>query len=56
MMRKWKIGDVTITKIVESELSHGLEFLIAPATPEAVLPLNWPMRPLVKLYSVPALS
>ncbi len=41
MMRKWKIGDVTVTKIVESELSHGLEFLIAPATPEAVLPLKW---------------
>ena len=43
-MLKWKIGDVTVTKIVESELDSGLESLIAEATPEAVLPLTW-MKP-----------
>lgn len=43
-MLRWKIGDVTVTKIMESELDSGLEALIVEATPEAVLPLSW-MKP-----------
>lgn len=43
-MRRWKIGDVTITKIVESEIEGGLDGLIPKATREAVLPLAW-MKP-----------
>lgn len=43
-MQQWKIGKVTVTKIVECELDHGFDFLIKEATPEAVLPIEW-LRP-----------
>ena len=39
-MQQWKIGDVTVTRIVELTFS-GLEDFLPDATPEAVLPLNW---------------
>ena len=38
---KWTIGDVTVTKIVELEMTGGSRFLLPQATPEAVLPIAW---------------
>jgi glyoxylase-like metal-dependent hydrolase (beta-lactamase superfamily II) len=38
---KWTIGDVTVTKIVELEVTGGSRFLLPQATPEAVLPIAW---------------
>ena len=34
-MSKWQIGDVTITKIVELEVTGGSRFILPQATPEA---------------------
>jgi glyoxylase-like metal-dependent hydrolase (beta-lactamase superfamily II) len=41
---KWTIGDVTVTKIVELEMTGGSRFLLPQATREAVLPIAW-LRP-----------
>jgi glyoxylase-like metal-dependent hydrolase (beta-lactamase superfamily II) len=41
---KWTIGDVTVTKLVELEVTGGTRFLLPQATPEAVLPIAW-LRP-----------
>lgn len=41
---KWTIGDVTVTKIVELEMTGGTKFLLPQATREAVLPVAW-LRP-----------
>ena len=38
---KWTIGDVTVTKIVELEMTGGSRFLLPQATPEAILPITW---------------
>lgn len=38
---KWRIGDVTITKIVELETIGGSRFLLPDATPEAIRPISW---------------
>jgi glyoxylase-like metal-dependent hydrolase (beta-lactamase superfamily II) len=38
---KWTIGDITVTKIVELEMTGGSRFLLPQATPEAVLPIKW---------------
>ncbi len=38
---KWTIGDVTVTKIVELEMTGGSRFLLPQATPEEILPLTW---------------
>ncbi len=38
---QWKVGDVTVTKIVELEMVGGLEAIIPKATREALLPLKW---------------
>lgn len=43
-MSKWKIGDVTITKVVEMEVTGGTKFILPQATPEAVEPYAW-MKP-----------
>lgn len=43
-MSKWRIGDVTITKVVELEATGGTKFLLPQATPEAVAPYGW-MKP-----------
>ena len=42
-VRRWTIGDVTITRIVESTF-EGLEAFLPEATPEAVLAIDW-LRP-----------
>ena len=41
---KWTVGDVTITKIVELEMTGGTRFLLPQATQEAILPISW-LRP-----------
>lgn len=40
-MSKWRIGEVTITKIVELALTGGTRFILPQAVPEAVLPISW---------------
>ena len=43
-MLKWKIGDVTVTRIVELEMTGGSRFILPQATREEVLPIGW-LRP-----------
>src|ERR1700733_12768458 len=38
---KWKIGDVTITKLVELEVTGGSRFLLPQATPEVIKSIAW---------------
>jgi glyoxylase-like metal-dependent hydrolase (beta-lactamase superfamily II) len=40
-MTRWRVGDVTITKIVELDMAGGTRFLLPQAVPEAVLPIAW---------------
>jgi glyoxylase-like metal-dependent hydrolase (beta-lactamase superfamily II) len=40
-MMKWRIGEVTVTKIVELEVTGGSRFILPQATREAVLPIGW---------------
>lgn len=40
-MLKWRVGDVTITKVVEFEAVGGTKFVLPQATREAVLPYQW---------------
>jgi len=41
---KWRIGNVTITKAVELEVTGGSRFLLPQATPDAITPIAW-LRP-----------
>jgi len=43
-MMRWRIGDVTVTKIVELEVTGGSRFILPQATRDAVLPIAW-LRP-----------
>ena len=43
-MSQWRIGDVTVTRIVEMEMAGGTRFILPQATPEAVAPYEW-MKP-----------
>jgi glyoxylase-like metal-dependent hydrolase (beta-lactamase superfamily II) len=43
-MLSWRIGDVTIAKLVELEATGGSRFLLPQATPEAIRPIGW-LRP-----------
>jgi glyoxylase-like metal-dependent hydrolase (beta-lactamase superfamily II) len=38
---KWRIGDVTVTKIVEMEVTGGSRFILPQATYEEILPIGW---------------
>jgi glyoxylase-like metal-dependent hydrolase (beta-lactamase superfamily II) len=38
---KWRIGEVTVSKIVELEVTGGSRFILPQATYEAVLPIGW---------------
>jgi glyoxylase-like metal-dependent hydrolase (beta-lactamase superfamily II) len=38
---KWRIGKVTVTKIVEMEVTGGSRFILPEATYEEVLPIGW---------------
>jgi glyoxylase-like metal-dependent hydrolase (beta-lactamase superfamily II) len=40
-MMKWRVGEVTVTKIVELEVTGGSRFILPQATPEAILPISW---------------
>ena len=40
-MNIWKIGNVTITRIVELEIAGGSLFILPDATRDAVLPIQW---------------
>ena len=41
---KWRVGEVTVTKIVELEVTGGSRFILPQATPEAIIPIGW-LRP-----------
>jgi glyoxylase-like metal-dependent hydrolase (beta-lactamase superfamily II) len=43
-MQKWRIGEVTVTKIVELEVTGGSRFILPQATYEEILPIGW-LRP-----------
>jgi glyoxylase-like metal-dependent hydrolase (beta-lactamase superfamily II) len=43
-MLTWRIGDVTVSKLVELEVTGGSRFLLPQATPEAIKPIAW-LRP-----------
>ena len=43
-MMKWRIGEVTVTKIVELEVTGGSRFILPQATPETIMPIGW-LRP-----------
>ena len=38
---KWRIGDVTVTKVVEMEVTGGSRFILPQATYEEILPITW---------------
>ena len=40
-MLRWRIGDVTITKVVELEATGGSRFILPQATREEVQPIRW---------------
>jgi glyoxylase-like metal-dependent hydrolase (beta-lactamase superfamily II) len=41
---KWRIGAVTVTKVVELEVAGGSRFILPQASREAILPIAW-LRP-----------
>jgi glyoxylase-like metal-dependent hydrolase (beta-lactamase superfamily II) len=41
MPMKWRIGRVSVTKIVELEVTGGSRFLLPQATRDAILPIEW---------------
>jgi glyoxylase-like metal-dependent hydrolase (beta-lactamase superfamily II) len=41
---KWRIGAVTVTKVVELEATGGSRFILPQASREAILPIDW-LRP-----------
>jgi glyoxylase-like metal-dependent hydrolase (beta-lactamase superfamily II) len=41
---QWRVGEVTVTKIVELEVTGGSRFILPQATREAVQPISW-LRP-----------
>ncbi|MGH7042847.1 MAG: MBL fold metallo-hydrolase, partial [Acetobacteraceae bacterium] len=43
-MSQWKIGAVTVTKVVEMEVTGGSRFILPQATRDAILPIAW-LRP-----------
>ncbi|MGH7152307.1 MAG: hypothetical protein ACREF3_00140, partial [Acetobacteraceae bacterium] len=44
MVQSWRIGDVTIVKIVELEVTGGSRFILPQATRDMILPITW-LRP-----------
>ena len=38
---KWRIGNVTVTKIVELEVTGGSRFILPQATYDEILPIGW---------------
>jgi glyoxylase-like metal-dependent hydrolase (beta-lactamase superfamily II) len=40
-MLKWRIGDVTVTRILELEATGGTRFILPQATPEVIREIGW---------------
>jgi glyoxylase-like metal-dependent hydrolase (beta-lactamase superfamily II) len=40
-MLKWRIGDVTVTKVLELEATGGSRFILPQATPEVIRDIAW---------------
>ncbi|HEX6442818.1 MAG TPA: MBL fold metallo-hydrolase, partial [Stellaceae bacterium] len=40
-MQTWRIGEVTVSKIVELEVTGGSRFILPQATYEEILPISW---------------
>jgi glyoxylase-like metal-dependent hydrolase (beta-lactamase superfamily II) len=40
-MLKWRIGDVTVTRILELEATGGTRFILPQATPEVIRGIGW---------------
>jgi glyoxylase-like metal-dependent hydrolase (beta-lactamase superfamily II) len=40
-MLKWQVGDVTITRILELEVTGGTRFVLPQATPEVIREIGW---------------
>jgi glyoxylase-like metal-dependent hydrolase (beta-lactamase superfamily II) len=40
-MNRWQVGDVTVSRIVELEVTGGTRFLLPQATPEACRAMGW---------------
>ena len=40
-MQKWRIGDVTVTKVLELESLGGAEWILPDAVPAAVKDISW---------------
>ena len=40
-MNRWKIGDVTVTRVVEMQVAGGTKFILPEATREDCLPISW---------------
>lgn len=38
---KWRIGEVTISKVIELEVTGGSRFLLPQATPDTIKPITW---------------
>ena len=41
MAQSWKIGNVTITRVIEMEVTGGTRFILPQATRDAVKPIEW---------------
>ena len=41
MNEQWKIGDITVTRVVEMEVAGGTKFILPDATKDAALELDW---------------
>jgi glyoxylase-like metal-dependent hydrolase (beta-lactamase superfamily II) len=39
--QRWHVGDVTITRIIEMEVTGGTRFILPQATPEAIADMPW---------------
>src|SRR5262245_5834408 len=43
-MQRWKIGDVTVTRVVELEMTSPGTFVLPDAVPDNLKPIEW-LRP-----------
>ena len=40
-MNIWQVGDVTITRVIEMEITGGTRFILPQATPSAIEDMEW---------------
>ena len=55
-MQRWKIGDVTITKVLESELAAKATWILPDASAENLEPIRWCRPHFVTREGLPVLS